>query len=566
MKSLLDLLKDAGWSNSIEDLGTALGAPKDNEEGFAKITTELLLTTIVERLSRSTDYKVRDMASRYVINQQVKTAFRGDCCHNFATVENQRAFALFVDGVQNEALTFAQLQQDITRMFSPSKEKERCKTCRQLVVKETVHELKDFSDPDFLTVIFAKPVCFEGGKSMTNFGSSVYDLRVVVHWDSLKGCASVSREKIDGWWWHGVDESQRPDFKYDAEQLASDVHVTDVTAMMMVRIDLKESDHLQSSRTNNTGQEVNDRNHVEERISRKPATVSAEEQFQQDLAKAQAISRKETPGCLGAEEVIRLGRETAARMGISCNKPNLPLENSCFIPMDGDCIFSCCCHANDPSLRGERLKNGAWELRVRAVGTVLEKMKYFTEEQWSLLQAVVTGNDQETLSKEEIMEAVASYMESGKFSCNVGDLVLQFAASYLQQPILVIRIKDCQVINSSWVEPVEMFGGDSQSQRDPIVVVWQLQHYETLLLDDEAKAVAKTKFHHWRISRRVGISQGENLDANFNPPCSSTPTVETETESPQQGTEQGVESSLGQVKSFLTITTLSNSKLFKTLN
>ena len=363
-----------------------------------------------------------------------------------------------------------------------------------------------------------------------------------------------------------MDESQRPDFKYDAEQLASDVHVTDVTAMMMVRIDLKESDHLQSSRTNNTGQEVNDRNHVEERISRKPATVSAEEQFQQDLAKAQAISRKETPGCLGAEEVIRLGRETAARMGISCNKPNLPLENSCFIPMDGDCIFSCCCHANDPSLRGERLKNGAWELRVRAVGTVLEKMKYFTEEQWSLLQAVVTGNDQETLSKEEIMEAVASYMESGKFSCNVGDLVLQFAASYLQQPILVIRIKDCQVINSSWVEPVEMFGGDSQSQRDPIVVVWQLQHYETLLLDDEAKAVAKTKFHHWRISRRVGISQGENLDANFNPPCSSTPTVETETESPQQGTEQGVESSLGQVKSFLTITTLSNSKLFKTLN
>ena len=98
VKSLLDLLKDAGWSNSIEDLGTALGAPKDNEEGFAKITTEMLLGTIVEKLSQSTDYKVRDMASRYEINLRVKTAFRGDCCHNFATVENQRAVALFVDG------------------------------------------------------------------------------------------------------------------------------------------------------------------------------------------------------------------------------------------------------------------------------------------------------------------------------------------------------------------------------------------------------------------------------------------------------------------------------------
>ena len=549
MKSLLDLLKDAGWSNSIEDLGTALGAPKDNEEGFAKITTEMLLRTIVDKLSQSTDYKVRDMASRYEINQQVKTAFRTDCCHNFATVENQRAVALFVDGLQSKAhVTFAQLQQNINRMFSPSITEEGCKRCEQIVVKETICEPTRFCDPDFLTVVFSSPVCFKGGKFRINFAYSSYDLKIVLHWDSMPGCASVSRKKTDGWWWHGVDESQRPDFKYDCEQLASDVHVTDLTAMIMVRIDLDERDQPQSSWTNNNGQKVNVRNNVEERISREPATVSAAEQFQQDLAKAQAISREETPGCLGAEEVVQLGREAAAKMGILCNKPNLPLENNCFIPMDGDCIFSCCCHANDPNLRGEHLKNGAWELRVRAVGTVLEKLKHFTEEQWSIMQAIVSGNGKETLSKEEIMAAIESYMESGKYSCNVGDVLLQFAASFLQQAILVIEIKNCRVTNISWVEPVEMFGGDPRSDKYPVVVVLQLQHYVPLLLDGDAKEVAKSKFLQWKISTRVGVSQGEGLDVSFNPPCTSTQRVEREAERSGHDAESGL--SLSQVNPY----------------
>ena len=558
LKSLLDLLKDAGWSNSIEDLGTALSAPKDNEEGFAKMTTERLLSAIVKKLSQSTDYKVRDMAGRYEINQQIKTSFTGDCSHNFATVESKKAFALFVDGLQSETLTFGQLQQDIDRMFSPLAGKEGCKQCGQIVVKETTCEPKRFCDPDFLTVVFSKPVCFKGGKSVTKFGFSSYDLKVILHWNSFLGCASLSREKMDGWWWHGVDQSQSPDFKYDVDQLASDVHVRDVAAMMMVRSGLQESEELQGSLQNNNGQEKNEKRDLEEWriaglqqiVNREQTTVSTDLQYQQDLAKAQAISRMETPNCLGAEDVIRLGREAAARLGILCDKPNLPLKNNCFIPMDGDCIFSCCCHANDPTLRGEHLKNEAWELRVRAVGTVLEKLKSFTEEQWSILQAIVSGNDKETLSNEEIMAEIESYMESGKFSCNVGDLLLQFAASFLQQPILVIRIENCCVTNISWIEPVEMFGGDPQSQRYPVAVVLQLKHYESLLLNDDAKEVAKTKFHQWRISTRVGVSQGEELDFSFNPPSTSTQRVETEADQSRcdAETELGKESLLHQVK------------------
>ena len=39
MKALLDLLSDAGWSNSLEDLGTAAGLPKDNTEDFLNSAT-----------------------------------------------------------------------------------------------------------------------------------------------------------------------------------------------------------------------------------------------------------------------------------------------------------------------------------------------------------------------------------------------------------------------------------------------------------------------------------------------------------------------------------------------
>ena len=64
--------------------------------------------------------------------------------------------------------------------------------------------------------------------------SSRFKVKTVVHWD--KSSASVSREKEDGWWWHGVVDSQGPDFRYTAEEMDSSAHLRDVAVMMMVRV------------------------------------------------------------------------------------------------------------------------------------------------------------------------------------------------------------------------------------------------------------------------------------------------------------------------------------------
>ena len=70
-KALLDLLNGVGWSNSVEDLGTAVGVPKDNAEDFIKDDTVGVLRAIVDKLLQSRDFKVRDMAVRHEINGKI---------------------------------------------------------------------------------------------------------------------------------------------------------------------------------------------------------------------------------------------------------------------------------------------------------------------------------------------------------------------------------------------------------------------------------------------------------------------------------------------------------------
>ena len=233
-------------------------------------------------------------------------------------------------------------------------------------------------------------------------------------------------------------------------------------------------------------------------------------QFERDTARAQAKSREETPQCVTAEEVIQLGIMAAAKRGIFCTAPNLPLVDNRFVPMDGNCIQSCCCHANDPSLSGNDLKQAAWELRLRGVGTAIESLKNFTDLQWEVLQAIITGSNK-TLSRENIRLELEQYMESGVFSGNFGDVLPQLAADTLNQPLLVIVVENGQVKSTTWVDPGGIFGGGNLPKGDPIVVVKQLQHFEPLLIMLEAKEVAKLKYEQWTKSGRVGVTGGEEV-------------------------------------------------------
>ena len=256
VKALLDLLEDRGWSNSVEDLGVAVGAPKDDEEEFVKTTTDRLLRTIVEKLTQCKDFKVNDMSTRYEIILETKTSFSGaECSHGSSSVNSERVFALSVVGLDDEILTFGHFQEDLDRMME-SINKEDCQTCGKLLMRTVQCKIKEFCNPDFLTVAMAKPVCFKGRRGIIKFGGSVYELKVVIQWDG--GCASVSRKMGDAWHWHGVDESQTPDFQYSAAQMRSSAHLQNVSVMMMVR--RGEEDDLQRCESNVNGYNGRDMN------------------------------------------------------------------------------------------------------------------------------------------------------------------------------------------------------------------------------------------------------------------------------------------------------------------
>ena len=245
VKALLDLLAGAGWSNSLEDLGTAVGIPKDGAEDLVKIAAEGLLRAILDMLLKSKDFKVRDMAGRHEIDLEIKTSFEGDCSHNPTALTSERAVALFVAGDQGETLTFAELQYHL-KMMKLSTQETDCERCGKAVVKTVRTSVKEYCDPDFLTIVLEQPTSFNAPlKAGIKYGSSRYKVKTVVHWESSKRSASVSREKEDGWWWHGVVDSQGPDFRYNANQMHSCAHLRKVAVMMMVRMG-EVSDHQET--------------------------------------------------------------------------------------------------------------------------------------------------------------------------------------------------------------------------------------------------------------------------------------------------------------------------------
>ena len=146
---------------------------------------------------------------------------------------------MLIDGFQGNTLSFADLQYDLKRMKFTTEEVD-CQQCGEVVVKMVQCSAQEFSDPDFLTIALGRPAHFLGQpKAGIKYGASRYSVKTVVHQNSPTRSASVSRQKEDGWWWHGVDTSQGPDFKYNAEQLQSNAHLRDVVVMMMVRIDVR---------------------------------------------------------------------------------------------------------------------------------------------------------------------------------------------------------------------------------------------------------------------------------------------------------------------------------------
>ena len=249
MKALVELVERQGWSNSLQDLASSIGALKDDEVMFKK-NTDLVLMAILDRLANSREWKLMEMCHRHELKYVVNTSL--SCSHWWNHQTNRRnpesdtsEWTLPIDCSEaslDNKMTQADLQEQIVRFNSQTTQVE-CKVCQKEVELRVFLTVPHACDPDFLTLVCDKSVSLKHRHVTIQFSKSKYRVKAITHWDNERRMAAVSREKLDGtWWWHGVEKSQAPEYKFTDEQLEAGLHLKDVAVLFGVRIDSEEEE------------------------------------------------------------------------------------------------------------------------------------------------------------------------------------------------------------------------------------------------------------------------------------------------------------------------------------
>ena len=234
--ALLHLLQNLGWSNSLQDLAMSIQAVDDGNEGVI-LNVNKLLCSLVETLAWTDDYKLQDMAHRHEMKFVMNFGY-GGCVHLQPEVTKHRCIqlSLRVTPSSSEAVVTAeQLNAEVDSLLKCHLPEESCEQCNIKVNRTGYLSIQKGCDPDFLTVVCESPISLGAIDLNINFSNSVYRVMTVVSWDTQSRRASVSRERPDGWWWHGVDEGQAPSYKYSAAQVQAFRHLQNVSVLMAVR-------------------------------------------------------------------------------------------------------------------------------------------------------------------------------------------------------------------------------------------------------------------------------------------------------------------------------------------
>ena len=249
LKALVELLERQRWSNSLQDLGTSIGALTDDQLRF-KRNTDLLFKAILNRLANSREWKLIEMCHRHELKYVVKTSL--SCSHlwnhqgdrikpHSDTLEWSLPIDCSVASLDNK-ITQAHLQEQIVR-FNKQTTEVVCSVCRKQVQLNVLFTVPHDCDPDFLTLVCNKPVSLKHQAVTLQFSRSKYSVKAVTHWTEDRRMGAVSREKKDGsWWWHGVVKSQAPEYKYTEAQIESSLHFQDVVVLFTVRMGPVEED------------------------------------------------------------------------------------------------------------------------------------------------------------------------------------------------------------------------------------------------------------------------------------------------------------------------------------
>jgi hypothetical protein len=143
----------------------------------------------------------------------------------------------------------------------------------------------------------------------------------------------------------------------------------------------------------------------------------------------------------------------------------------------------------NPDLSDDDLHNNAEDLRIASVGEALELFPNLSDEKKEQLRQAcsrIASPEDETivpLTDEQVETLLTTYMQTGKYGNDMGDVLCYLLASHLRATLLVINVAK---MSAYFVEP-NIFNHE-RSSKEIYVLVHCGEHYEGLKLHEESKA------------------------------------------------------------------------------
>ena len=311
-EALLNLLQSCGWSNSLEDLATTLGAADDNDPGLVR-NVNLLMCRLLEIFAFAGDYKLEDFAHRHEL-KFVMNYGSGGCVHLLSSSVKHRCIQVSLQVSHNScgALTAQELNHKLLALIQCRLPEESCKRCDIRVRRTGSFSIQQGCDPDHLTIVCSSPLSFSADDFIIKFSNSSYRIVTVLNWDKVGKRAWVSRERPDGWWSHGVDEGQVKSYKYTVAQVKSRRHLQDVSVLMGIRIGTVGD---QQDQDIEGGEDVQDDAHQQASDELIEQLLCSEEDFQPPLISTQLGGQGLTVG--EVRERDNSAASTGERTGLS---------------------------------------------------------------------------------------------------------------------------------------------------------------------------------------------------------------------------------------------------------
>ena len=181
--------------------------------------------------------------------------------------------------------------------------------------------------------------------------------------------------------------------------------------------------------------------------------------------------------------------------------------------------------SRNPYLIKEQLKAEAFHFRLKGVGQALERISVMDEEQLAMVQSVIAEKKREPQKREEIIEELRKYMQSGVWNGNMGDIMPPVAAAGLSQGLIIIHPGEHPYCTYA-APDCNMFRGKEDIPY-PCIVVQQENHNEVILIHENSKESARDLYERLKegegVTIQAGVRKNEGHPQHTSTPLQSDP-------------------------------------------